>query len=420
VPIRDAAGQVVRWFGTNTDVTAQREVEIALQRARDETLAASRAKDDFLAALSHELRTPLNPVLLLASEAATNPALPASVREDFETIRKYVTLEARLIDDLLDLTRIARGKLLLELEPLDVHTVLREALATVRQEGEQKQVRFELQLQPGECRARADAVRLQQVFWNVLKNAVKFTPAGGRVTVTTQTRDDGRRMAITIADTGIGMTPVEMARVFDAFAQGDHASGAEAHRFGGLGLGLAISRMVVELHGGAIRAESPGPGQGATFVVELPVAPAAEGGATGRARSADGGESPALRPGGGRILLVEDHDPTRTTLERLLARRQFTVHAASTKAGAVALLERQTFDLLVSDVGLPDGSGCDLMREHGLPRGLPGIALTGFGMERDVIRSREAGFATHLTKPVNFGALERAIASLLALRRPGP
>ncbi len=412
VPIRDADGRVLRWFGTNTDVTEQRDVESALERARDEAVAASRAKDDFLAALSHELRTPLNPVLLLASDAVENPDLPEPVRADFETIRKNVSLEARLIDDLLDLTRISRGKLLLDLAEHDVHAILRDALATIESDAAEKGVTLTLELGADDVRVRADAVRLQQVFWNVLKNAVKFTPQGGRIAITTRERGPEGRIEVVVADTGIGMTMAEIARVFDAFTQGDHALGAEAHRFGGLGLGLAISRMVVELHGGTIMAESPGPGQGATFVVSLPLAQLGSASPPPDLVVAAATADPVNR-GGERILLVEDHLPTRIALERLLVRRKFVVTTAGSVAEANGLLQKEPFDLLVSDLGLPDGSGCDLMSDVARKSGVPGIALTGYGMEADIVRSREAGFSSHLTKPVSVAALDRAIAEAL-------
>jgi signal transduction histidine kinase/CheY-like chemotaxis protein len=419
VPIRDAAGRVVRWFGTNTDVTEQREAESALERARDEAVAASRAKDDFLAALSHELRTPLNPVLLVASDAADDPTLPDHIRADFEAIRKNVSLEARLIDDLLDLTRISRGKLLLDLEAHDVHAILRDALGTIETDAAEKAVALTLELQADSSAVRGDAVRLQQVFWNVLKNAVKFTPEYGRVAVVTRTDEARERIEISVTDTGIGLRPEELTRIFDAFAQGDHATSGEVHRFGGLGLGLAISRMVVAMHDGTIRALSEGPGRGATFIIELPLAVDAPHGF-----QADAGSGAAAAPAAGerpgsRLLLVEDHAPTRTALERLLLRRKFVVTPAGTLAEARALLQNETFDLLISDVGLPDGSGCDLMCECAHEHGPKGIALTGYGMEPDIARSRAAGFSAHLIKPVSMQALDRAIAEVLPERVAG-
>ncbi|MEJ1974497.1 MAG: HAMP domain-containing sensor histidine kinase [Lacunisphaera sp.] len=220
-----------------TDVTARKRAEREMLRARDEAMAAARAKDDFLAALSHELRTPLSPVLLVASAAAADPGLSADVRADFATIAKNALLEARLIDDLLDLTRITRGKMTLDLKTVDVHAVLEDAVATVRADLAEKNLTLILECGAANHAADADSARLQQVFWNVLKNAVKFTPAKGRIRVETRSLTESNEMTVTVTDSGIGMTSEELDRVFQAFSQGDHAGGSGSHRFGGLGLG---------------------------------------------------------------------------------------------------------------------------------------------------------------------------------------
>lgn len=416
VPELGPDGSVVGFVGVVTDITQRRQIEQMIARARDEALAASRAKDDFLAALSHELRTPLNPVLLISSEAACDASLPVQAREDFETIRRHVELEARLIDDLLDLTAITRGKLSLDRRILDLHAVLRDAIATVSPEIESKQIRLVLNIGASRPRILADSVRLLQVFWNVLKNAVKFTPAGGRITVETSAGDG--RVAVKVTDTGIGLTPVELQRIFDAFSQGDHA-GDEGHRFGGLGLGLAISRMVAELHGGAIRASSDGRGHGATFTIELPLAtPMAElkpGEPRDAATPEAAGEVRSAPPARGQrsILLVEDHAATRLALERLLIRRNYRVHMAGTVAEARAIADDMPVDVLISDVGLPDGNGYELMEEIGARYNLRGIALTGYGMEQDLERSRRAGFRAHLIKPIRAQELDAALHCVL-------
>ena len=254
-----------------------RDHESALRASEAQAIAASRAKDDFLAALSHELRTPLNPVLLLATDAANNPQLPAEVRADFATIAKNVALEARLIDDMLDLTQIAHGKVALELKPFDVHAGVEEALALVREEIDQKQITVALRLEAPRAQVLGDDVRLKQVFWNVLKNAAKFTPVGGRITIETAAAEGGE-LALRVTDTGIGMTGPELERIFEAFAQGNHAAPGAPRRFGGIGLGLAISRRMVEMHSGSITATSGGPDQGATFEIRLPVLAAEPGG----------------------------------------------------------------------------------------------------------------------------------------------
>jgi PAS domain S-box-containing protein len=264
------AGEFTGFIGSCIDVSDRKLAEQAVAEARDRAVAASRAKDNFLAALSHELRTPLTPVLLLASEEASNPRLSAEVRADFEMIAKNVALEARLIDDLLDLTRITRGKLVLDRRPADAHVILQDALATVRPDFVERRISLQLELAAPRHRLEGDPVRLQQIFWNVLKNAVKFTPPGGQVTVKTSIIDRNR-LLVRVTDTGIGLTTAEIERIFEAFTQGEHADTGTGHKFGGLGLGLAISERLAQLHGGTIRASSPGRDQGATFEIELPL-----------------------------------------------------------------------------------------------------------------------------------------------------
>jgi PAS domain S-box-containing protein len=419
--IRDAKGVVQSALAVTEDITGSKLIEKELERARDEALAASRAKDDFLAALSHELRTPLNPVLLLASEAAEDRALPATVRADFAAIRNNVELEARLIDDLLDLTRITRGKLLLDRKPHDVHAIIYDALATVRADLDRKGIVPVMKFGAGQPVILGDAVRLQQVFWNVLKNAVKFTPERGDITIASRNATDSNMVVVEITDTGIGLEPTELERIFDAFSQGDHAAPGGSHRFGGVGLGLAISRMLAELHQGSIRATSPGRGHGATFTVELPlfkasvVAPApanmAPADAPVAVAAAPAAPLPVLR---GRVLLIEDHVPTRSTLQQLLMRRRYEVVTAGSVAEARAAAEKERVDFVISDIGLPDGNAYDLMTELRATRGLAGIALTGYGMESDIARSHAAGFMVHLTKPLRVQSLDEALAKLHA------
>jgi PAS domain S-box-containing protein len=411
-PIRDATGKIIGASKIAHDISRQKQTERDLERAHQEAVAASRAKDDFLAALSHELRTPLNPVLLVASDAASNSQLPEEARADFEMIRRNVELEARLIDDLLDLTRITRGKMSLDKHSLDVHVVLQEAVETVRADAEKKQIEIALNFNAAEHNVFGDAVRLQQVFWNVLKNAVKFTPETGKIIVKTFAEDS--TLFIKVIDTGIGMNSDELKRVFNAFSQGDHAADGGPHRFGGLGLGLAISRMLIELHSGSIHASSEGSGQGATFLIQLPLAKITKENGTKNLTITPSLPSPAnthAQPL--RILLVEDHEPTRTALTHLLARRRYEVTSTASLAEARAVAGKQNFNILISDIGLPDGSGYDLMTEFRECYGLKGIALTGYGMEQDVARSRESGFVAHLTKPVKMESLDNALSSIL-------
>jgi PAS domain S-box-containing protein len=412
-PIRNGDGELIGVVLVFHDVSSQYEDRRAVERARDEALAASRAKDDFLAALSHELRTPLNPVLLIASESAANPDLPETVRRDFEIIAKNSLLEARLIDDLLDLTRITRGKMSLERRPVRVHAILREAIEVVGTDLEAKNLTLRVELGAERETVEGDAARLQQVFWNVLKNAVKFTPAQGEILISTRNGPEGEFLA-EFTDTGRGMTQIELDRAFTAFVQGDHATKSGSHRFGGLGLGLAISQSLVKLHNGTIHARSEGRERGTTFTITLPTVSSVafhEGSVAPRKQSVPNSRTPH---GGLNLLLVEDHEPTRTSLARLLQRRGYKVVSCATAAAALDAARTTAFDLVVSDIGLPDGDGFELMKQLHQSHGLRGIAVTGYGMEQDVVNSHAAGFVAHLTKPVNVRTLDAALEAALA------
>ncbi len=400
--LRDSDGRPLRMIGVMTNVTAERIASRQLYSAKEAAENANRAKDDFLAALSHELRTPLSPVLMLAGEMERSPEVPPDIREGFALIRHNVELEARLIDDLLDLTRITRGKFHLDRKPLDLYAVIDKAIDTVRSTIEARGLSMHVDLSAPDRKVDADPVRLQQVFWNVLKNAAKFTSPGGRIMIHSRNPDRGT-IQISIIDTGLGIAEENLERIFHAFEQVQHPA---AHRFGGLGLGLAISRKLIEAHGGKIWAESRGLGQGTTFQITLPLifAGAAE------LEPQKPSPAPAAGPVPLRILLVEDHDETRAILERLLKRRGHEVFAAADVATAQNLGSQNDCGLVISDIGLPDGNGYDLMIElRKMHPHLLGIALSGFGMEQDVRRSREAGFFAHLTKPVDMQALDRVI-----------
>ena len=429
IPERNPAGEVVGFVAVSSDITERKNAENEVARARDEAVDATRARDKFLAALSHELRTPLNPVLLVASEAADNPALPAAVRDDFTSIRDHVELEARLIDDLLDLSRISHGKLKLDLRRLGLHAALQNAIATVKPEIDEKNIMLRVTFTAEEPFVRADSVRLQQVVWNVLKNAVKFTPAGGDIELESSV-DAARRVArVRITDSGIGMTAAELPKIFDAFSQGDHAQSAGVHRFGGLGLGLAITRMLVDAHSGKLTAESAGPNRGSTFTIELPLAaPVSAPATTGLPASGGQGAPPAHENGNGhlaapapvssgtrgRILLVEDHAPTRASLGSVLGRRGFQVVLAATVGEAESAARQHELDLVISDIGLPDGDGYGCMQMlRTIHPGLAGIALSGYGMDEDLEKSRRAGFSEHLIKPVNVNALNQAVMRVM-------
>ena len=391
-------------------IAARASLAIDNARLYGRAEAASKAKDHFLAALSHELRTPLTPVLLRVAALARSPDLPEPLRADLRMIQRNVELEAKLIDDLLDLTRVSRGKLSLHLETVDVHALLEHTIAICSEGVEVHTLAIVLEPGAAERHVRADAARLQQVFWNLLKNAVKFTPAGGRIRVVTRSSGEGR-IEVSVIDPGIGIAPEDLPRLFNAFEQGDPTI---TRTFGGLGLGLAICKALVDQHGGTLTGLSPGRGRGATFTVSLDTVPASEavrpaGTATGPA------EAPALR-----LLLVEDNEPTLQVMADLLELAGHDVKPAANVRAARELAASHTFDLVVSDLGLPDGNGFELMRELRERYGLQGIAVSGFGMEEDLRRSREAGFHEHLVKPVDIDKLKAAIARAAEAARAEP
>ena len=387
-------------FGTHlASIVFERDrADAAVRAALAAAEAASRSKDHFLAVLSHELRTPLTPVLMAVAALERDSELRSDVREDLAMMKRNIELETKLIDDLLDLSRITSGKLPLNLESVDFNDAVRRVCAICRPASGGPRLEYHFGEEVGSV--RADPTRLQQVLWNVIRNAFKFTPEGGSVILTTK-RLPTDRCEIRVRDSGIGIPPDALPRIFHAFDQG--AEGV-TRRFGGLGLGLAISRAIVELHGGSIRAESPGEGLGATFIIELPAESAAAATPSPGPTPAADRQTQTLR-----LLLVEDHADTARTLSRLLRRAGFEVINASDVLSATAIAEREPFDLLVSDLGLPDGSGCDVMKRVREKCGAPGIAMSGYGMTEDLNRSREAGFSEHLIKPINVQELIAAI-----------
>jgi two-component system CheB/CheR fusion protein len=401
-PYRDQNGRVVGVIGIARDITLRKQSEEDLRRAKEAAEAGLRAKNDFLAVLSHELRTPLTPVLATATSLETRPDLAPDLRDDIGLIRRNIELEARLIDDLLDLAEVMRGGIRLHHDVIDAHACLRAALEPCQSVIRSKRLEVSFGLWADRHHVDADPVRLRQVFWNLLDNAVKFTPEGGRIALRTD-NDAAGRLTVEVADTGVGIAPAALPRVFDAFEQSERIV-RRGH--GGLGLGLSLSRRLVELHGGTLTAASEGRGRGASFTVVLP---------TARAAPAAAAPPPALAEmprTGLAILLVEDHEDTLLVLARLLRSLGHTVSTARTVGEALGLASRNRFDLLVSDIGLPDGSGLDVMRQVKDRYGLRGIALSGFGRDADIERSREAGFDDHLIKPVDFQALKEKIGSV--------
>jgi PAS domain S-box-containing protein len=398
------SGEPARFDGITVDVTAQKESEQVLRQAKDAAEAANNAKDRFLAVLSHELRTPLMPVLTEVQSLEMESTLGPDVRESLGVIRRNVELEARLIDDLLDLTRISKGKLQLNFETVDLHAAIRSAMDICSADVVGKRLTTSVDLSAGKHHVRADPARLQQVFWNLIKNAIKFTPTGGHITI--HSYDDAcGATTVTVTDNGIGIEPDALARIFDAFEQADESV---TRQFGGLGLGLAISKALIGLHGGKLRASSAGPGQGSTFTVELRPCRAVE-----EALPEQAPTQAARAHADVTILLVDDHQDTNRAMARLLERMGYNVRTADSIRAALDAADAAHFDLLISDIGLPDGSGLELMRQL-LARhaSIKGIALSGFGMEEDVKKSKEAGFYDHLIKPINFSRLETAIRDL--------
>ena len=373
------------------------------RQARAEAEAANRAKDQFLAVLGHELRTPLTPVLAEVSALLADPATPDDFRPVLEMTRRNVDLEARLIDDLLDLSRIARGKLRLHPQRVDLHASVEQTLAICRSAITEAKVDVLVRLDAQRHHVEADPTKLPQILWNLIKNATKFTPPGGLITVQTSNPTPSQ-ILLEVSDTGAGIDPAALGRIFTPFDQGDPSV---TGRFGGLGLGLAIGRSLTEAHGGNLRATSPGLGLGATFSLELPTSASVDGllespppEVTPR------GESSPLAY---RILIVEDDADTRRVLSRLLRRRGHKVETASGIAEGVELASRASFDILLADIGLPDGSGLDLLHRLGSSRPAAAIALSGSGMDEDLRQTRASGFLAHITKPIDFPTLEATL-----------
>jgi PAS domain S-box-containing protein len=383
------------------DVTERKRAEENLEAAKIAAEKANKAKDDFLASLSHELRTPLMPAMIAASYLAEHENLLPELREEVTTIWRNVQLEAQLIDDLLDTTRITRGKIQVHHEVADVHRLLQNAVEIVKSDILKKEIELAIDLGATEHYIWADSVRIQQVFWNLINNAAKFTPIKGRITIRSFNKQ--KQFVFEISDTGIGIEPECQASIFEPFHQGDRSI---TRQFGGLGLGLAISKTLLDLHGGAISVESAGKNQGATFRVALdllrePVVVSSDGNRDGEITSKK------LQ-----LLLVDDHADTRTVLSRLLTKCGHEVVTADSAQNALEILDRRQFDALISDIGLPETSGYELMREVLRRQPLKGIALSGLGMDKDVRRSRDAGFDYHLTKPINFRDLRSILEKI--------
>ncbi|MDC3962792.1 PAS domain-containing hybrid sensor histidine kinase/response regulator [Polyangium jinanense] len=430
--VRDPDGKVEFGVVTMRDVTRElraaeeREALLASERAaREEAQRASRLKDEFLATVSHELRTPLTAIAGWSQMLQKPGPAPATVARGLEVIDRNARLLTQLISDLLDVGRIVSGKLKLDVSAVDVEAVIDAALESVRHAADAKSI--ELTRCEG-ARGRTilgDPGRIQQIAWNLLSNAIKFTSRGGVVEVSCTSHDT--RVEIAVKDTGQGITPEFLPHVFERFRQAD-ASAARQH--GGLGLGLAIVRHLAELHGGRVRAESEGPGKGARFVVELPVAPV---------RDEPLANAPFVQPGspestrtsfanghdlsGARVLVVDDEPDTRDVVQRLLEEHGAEVVAAASAEEALGLVEARTIDVLVSDLGMPGMDGFALIREIRSartldPSRLPAVALTAFVRPEDRRRALASGYQAHIEKPIEPMELVAAVGAL-ALRRRG-
>jgi PAS domain S-box-containing protein len=396
IALRDSSGNIRGYSKVTRDISDQirsREFEaekIAAQKA-------SKAKDDFLAALSHELRTPLTPALAAATYLASNASkLPTEFVEDLKIIKRNVQLQARLIDDLLDLTRITRGKLQLRLGPVDANALVHDALEVADSAIAAKKLKVSVELKGKKHHLLADSVRLQQVFWNLINNAVKFTPPGGQIAIRTYD-DDGGHFYFEITDNGIGIERDRLDLLFTPFEQADPSV---TRQFGGLGLGLAISKRLIDLHNGRIEAESRGRSFGATFRVTLDALPEEAGEAWADSASSKHAAKKL------RILLVEDHRDTRHALSRLLTHFGHQTLVANNIKSALEIIASQRFDAVLCDIGLPDGSGYEVVLQAKQKGPIKAVAITGFGTDEDIRRSKKAGFDFHLIKPIDLDELQ--------------
>jgi signal transduction histidine kinase len=386
----------------------QKRVEertIELVRRNEELAEANRAKDIFLATLSHELRTPLTPVLGWVNLLKTGALDSSSTTQALDTIERNARLQARLVDDLLDISRIVTGKLQFEREPVDLTGIVRAAANTMRAQAEQRGVSITSNLPPASLVVQGSPVRLQQIVLNLLSNAVKFTESGGRVTLSV--KSSGGQASVIVEDTGLGIAPEFLPHVFESFRQAD---GSTTRQHGGLGLGLAIVRALARLHGGSVSAESEGIGKGARFIFTLPCEIQSCGEPEVRAY-----ETPnaALRS----VLVVEDSPDTLLLLNVLFEKRGCRVLMAESASEALEIAERETPDMIISDIGMPEMSGYELLKNlRRLPgmANIPALAITGYATEEDRQRALGAGFTAHLAKPVDPDELFDLVQKLTA------
>jgi PAS domain S-box-containing protein len=389
------------------------------ERLYYEAQESSRLKDEFLATVSHELRTPLTAILGWAHMLRMGQFSDDSARRAFETVERNARAQAQLIDDLLDVSRIVTGKLRIDVRNVDPHSFIEAAVEAVRPGAEAKGVRLQKVLDTGAVSVSGDPVRLQQIVWNLLSNAIKFTPRGGRVQVRLERVNS--HVEVAVSDTGSGIPAEFLPHVFDRFRQADQKT---TRQHGGMGLGLAIVRHLVELHGGTVRAESAGEGRGATFTVTLPVAPVYNTeGEAGRVHPAARNTLPTFdlfdRLDGLKILVVDDEPDTRDLLKAGLGQCGAEVTAAASAAEAFEAIEKSAPDLLISDIGMPGEDGYELMRRvRSLPPEaggrVPAIALTAYARVEDRMHALRAGYQMHVPKPVELAELAAVAASLVS------
>ena len=417
LPVSGNTGKIERWIGAATNIHERKTAESAKEQlleqektAREAAERANKIKDEFLAVLSHELRSPLNPILGWSQLLQQDDLDAATTAMGLETIERNVHLQVQLIDDLLDISRILRGKLTLTVVPVELSTVIASAFETVRLSSETKALEVELSLAP--ATVNGDSTRLQQVFWNLLSNAVKFTPQGGKIQVTlSQNASDA---VIQVIDTGKGIEPDFIDHVFEHFRQED---GATTRKFGGLGLGLAIARQIVEMHGGTILAQSDGVGKGTAFTVQIPLASQSSG---SLAVFPPAAQSTSLK--GVQILIVDDDLDSREFVALALRQANASITTAASGTEALQSIEQSVPDLLISDIGMPEMDGVMLIRQiRRLPPSQGGsvlaIALTAYASQQDQENFLAAGFQSHLSKPTNPTAILERVVELLGLKQ---
>lgn len=400
VPLPDERGVLAGFCKVVHDSTAIHNAEQELRAAKDEAERANHAKDRFIAVLSHELRTPLAPIAAAIPVLQRAADVPDRFSHLLPMIARNVELEARLIEDLLDLTTLAAGKLVLRKEAVAVHGLLHEVVQMLNADLGEKQLDLVVTLDTQEATVWADSARLQQVIWNLLRNAVKFTPARGRIEIRTAVSET--LFELQCIDSGIGIEASALPRIFDPFEQVDKEV---SRRFGGLGLGLSIARGIADQHGGTLTAASAGLGHGATFTLRLPLMATAAPTAPRPAVAPPAPRAPA------RLLLVEDNQDAGEALKVALELDGHQVTHVGSCAAARAAVVDQTFDLIIADIDLPDGSGLSLPGELGLPC----IALSGFGAVQDREASAAMGCVAHLVKPVDLDTLQLTIADVLGM-----